>query len=288
MAMKPSILRFMTEEDFYDESETMWFHHVKYDPKIKPYQLEYLTTFAKNLFGDFVDRDDRFFKMKYEHFEWIRVTMENCRRNQGFCNGLVYWMLNDAWPAAGGWAIIDYYNIPKPAYYAFKRAASGVMASVDRTPNGNLDVYLCNRTWKDTNVTANICIYNPKTNTKRGERTVTATVTACNPVVIHSEPDSLSADELMLVDIVGENVTDRAFYKAALPLVKIDAVQIVAQTDDTITVRASDYVHAVELEAAGVFSDNYFSLMPGEEKTVSFRKADWFDGNIALVGYTLK
>ncbi len=284
---RPSILRFMTEDDFNDESDTMWLHHIKFDPKIKPIFFEYMVAFAKNLFGEFIDRDDRFFKMKYEHYEWIRVTMENCRRNQGFCNGLVYWMLNDAWPAAGGWSIIDYYNIPKPAFYAFKRATSGVIASVDRTPNGQLDVYVCNRTLQDQAVTANICIYNPKTGTKRGETVVTATATANKSVVIHTEPDTLSEDEMVLVDILGEQTSDRAFYKKNLPIGKTDTVRIVAQTDNTITVRADAYVHAVELEAAGVFSDNYFSLMPGEEKQVTFRPADWFDGHIALTGYTV-
>jgi len=38
----------------------------------------------------------------------------------------------------------------------------------------------------------------------------------------------------------------------------------------TVTVRADSYIHAVELEGDAVFSDNCFSLMPGEVRTVSY------------------
>lgn len=34
------------------------------------------------------------------------------RRNKGFAWGLFYWMLDDCWPASG-WALIDYYALPK-------------------------------------------------------------------------------------------------------------------------------------------------------------------------------
>lgn len=284
---RPSMLRMMTADDIdNDETDAMWYHHIKYDPKIKPFLYEYMLSFAKNLFGEFVDRDDRFFKLKYELYEWIRVTMENCRRNQGFCNGLVYWMLNDAWPAAGGWAIIDYYNQPKAGFYGFKRAAADVVASIDRTPAGNLDVYVCNRSLKNANVSAEIYILNVKTGEKRVITSLAATAPATASTVVYSMPDTLTDDELIGVDLTGD-ATDRAFYKQYLPMRRTDAVRIVSQTADSITVRADAYVHAVELEAAGVFSDNFFSLMAGEEKTVSFKPADWFDGTIALHGYTL-
>ena len=41
-----------------------------------------------------------------------------------------------------------------------------------------------------------------------------------------------------------------------------------------IKVKADKYARVVELYGEGTFSDNYFDLLPGEEKTVTF------DGNL--------
>ena len=40
----------------------------------------------------------------------------------------------------------------------------------------------------------------------------------------------------------------------------------------TITFVSDKYVHAVEVEGNLVLDDNYFSLLPGEERTVSYKK----------------
>ena len=52
-------------------------------------------------------------------------------------------MMNDCWPAASGWALIDYYNLPKNAFYAFKRCSKTMLASVD-CDNGRYSVYVVN------------------------------------------------------------------------------------------------------------------------------------------------
>ncbi len=37
------------------------------------------------------------------------------------CGGALIWQLNDCWPTVS-WSVVDYYMVPKPAYYAIKRA----------------------------------------------------------------------------------------------------------------------------------------------------------------------
>ena len=56
---------------------------------------------------------------------------------------IIYWMLNDCWPAAAGWSFLDYYNVPKAAFYSFKRCAAPIMASIDYE-NGVYRVYVSN------------------------------------------------------------------------------------------------------------------------------------------------
>ena len=42
----------------------------------------------------------------------------------------------------------------------------------------------------------------------------------------------------------------------------------------TVILYAEQYVHAVELEGFSGLSDNYFSMLPGEEKRVVFQSTD--------------
>lgn len=55
-------------------------------------------------------------------------------------------VFDECWPAASGWSFIDYYGVPKAAYYAFKEAARPVTASFDRQEDGTLQLYAANDT----------------------------------------------------------------------------------------------------------------------------------------------
>ncbi|KAK8044033.1 hypothetical protein PG993_004057 [Apiospora rasikravindrae] len=47
------------------------------------------------------------------------------------CGGVLVWQLNDCWPTIS-WAVADYYGVPKPAYYAIKRAMQPIAVGVQR------------------------------------------------------------------------------------------------------------------------------------------------------------
>ena len=109
---------------------------------------------------------------------------------------------------------------------------------------------------------------------------------------------SLSAGELqsntaLLVGELWENgrMIDRAFYTdGALKLYPCqEAVSYEMVDDSNIKVTAGSYVHAVEIEGAAVFDDNYFSLLPGETKTVScIKKHSDFTLPLSVKAYTVK
>ena len=86
-------------------------------------------------------------------------------------------------------------------------------------------------------------------------------------------PLDITAD-LLICDVEFNGITDRCFYKdGILPLSKCDGVEIVSVTDSAVTLRANKYVHVVYLEGDYVFSNNYFSMLNGEEITLTYRKA---------------
>lgn len=275
----PSLKRFMTGEDIYGEL-TMWEYHTKSNPALKTSLFEYLRQFAYKILGDFRDGQDRYFKLKYAQYEWLRFSMEQVRRNRGFCNGVIYWMWNDCWPAAAGWSIVDYYGLPKAAFYSFKRCAAPLMVSIDRQ-----DIYLCNDSLTDLDVTLSFRCVSGSTVTELGQ--VNATVKALSSGIVHHI--DVPAGGILICDAISGDLRDRAFYLGGkLPIVPTDAVEVVSRDDSSITVTASSYVHAVELEGQYIFEDNFFSLLPGETRTVTFRKAAVSDSDdMQVIGYTL-
>ncbi len=280
----PSLKKFMTDDDIFN-SEAMWNWHTKSNPALSFSLFDVLLNFTKKVLGEFTDGHDRFFKMKYNQFEWIRVSMENIRRNRGFTNGIVYWMWNDCWPASSGWAFLDYYCLPKASYYSFKRCAKELLCSIDK--KDGYDIYLCNDGLKSRSV--DMTVYYLKDGRISTASYVTAEIDAHSSKKAFTVPENaVPQNAVLFCDISCEAFTDRAFYKnGALPIKTTDAVIITEKTENSVTVTADSYVHAVEFEGEYIFSDNYFSLLPDEKKTVSFRKQTDNAEAFTVCGYTL-
>lgn len=69
--------------------------------------------------------------------ESMRFAYKTWRRDWGTpnarkCGGVLVWQLNDCWPTMS-WAVVDYYLIKKPAYYAISRAMRPIDIGVSRT-----------------------------------------------------------------------------------------------------------------------------------------------------------
>lgn len=101
-------------------------------------------------------------------------------------------------------------------------------------------------------------------------------------------PFSANESYIVICDIDYGVAADRSFYKdGALDIVDCtDKLKVTYEDDGTVTVEAFEYVHIVELEGDGVFTDNYFSLLEGESKTVSFNSING-NNDFTVVAYTL-
>ncbi|KAF2279109.1 glycoside hydrolase [Westerdykella ornata] len=54
------------------------------------------------------------------------------RSGERACGGVLVWQLNDCWPTVS-WSVVDYYLVPKPAYYAIKREMEPIVIGVARS-----------------------------------------------------------------------------------------------------------------------------------------------------------
>ena len=288
-----SLRKMMSDGDIYGESDAMWKYHMQTNPGLKKHLYDYLCDFAEKIFGSFADGKDRLFKLQYAHYEWVRVTLERMRREKWFCSGIIYWMLNDCWPASAGWSLIDYYCLPKASYYSFKRAAKPVMLSIDRHEDGGYRIYACSDSPAPCRATLRLYRINLQDGscTPISERRLD--IPANTVIVASDEKIPCDSSSLLCAELSDENgVLDIAFYKeGALPLVPVSdgCLEVIRVSDTEIRVSATRYIHAVRLTADAVFDDNDFPLLPGVSKTVRFTPTESAASpELHVTAYTVK
>ncbi len=283
----PSLRRFMSEDDIFN-SDDMWLFHTKDLGTPEVPNIKFAANFAFKVLGEFKDSDDKVFKLKYGQYEWVRITLENLRRNKGYCNGEIYWMWNDCWPAAIGWAFVDYYCQPKASFYSFKRAAAPVLLSMTKNED-NYDIYVVSD--EPNNISGSLTLYAlSKSGLKKLETTEISAKGAISNIVKSVARSVIGEGEMLIAELNADGKIYRTFYREGiLPIAPTNAVKITEQTANSITVTADSYVHAVELEGEYVFEDSYFSLLPGESRTITFKKArEHQKDDITLVAYTIE
>lgn len=265
-----SLAKIMTEQEIYDDKLDMWRYHTKTNPALAKEIFDYMLIFAEKLLGHFKDPKDRLFKLQYMQYEWIRVSFERVRREKWFCSGVIYWMLNDCWPAASGWALIDYYNKPKAGYYAFKRCAKPIVLSLD-SEEGLYKLYVSNDgeaqklalRWYAISADGKIQYISPMQTVDADE----------NAAVVGLEIKEADVPEncFIIAEAVKEKVIlDRTIYKKEnLQLQEAEGqIEVTFSDSNGITVKSDTYIHVVRLEGDALFEDNFFSLMPGETKEI--------------------
>lgn len=281
-----SLRRFMDETDIF-EGDGMWLYHTQTNPALKREIFEYLKMMTEKILGKFTDGHDRLFKLRYMQYEWIRVVMEQARREKGLCSGIIFWMMNECWPAASGWSLIDFYNLPKDGFYSFKRCAKPVLASIDY--DGRFYNALIVNDGKEREIKGRLSLISAdgKTVTPGSEfSNVFAKDTAETLIVTGVQ---LEKGEMLVFDIESDFGKDRAFYHpGALNIHKTEVSSDINEKAGTVTLSAESYVHAVTFSGNAIFEDNCFSLLPGETRTVSYRPLkDGLDTDISVEAYTV-
>ena len=210
------------------------------------------------------------------------LTMEQLRREMWFESGIIYWMFNDCWPAASGWALVDYYNKPKDAWYAFRRCAKNTVLSLDYE-DGKYMLYVSNEGSAIKN--AEIRLYRINHTGHQLIEAWTADIPAASATVVKTWQTVLEDREILVSEITTADGFDRTFYQAGALKLYPAAVQMKLLPDEKIIeVTADHYIHVVELEADAVFEDNCFSLMPGEIRQIKYEALN--GGDIAVTAYT--
>ena len=174
-------------------------------------------------------------------------------------------MLNDCWPATVGWSLCDYYVRAKAGHYALKSYKQPVTGYVEKVREGYM-LHITNILKQNVECDVRAMVLNFKTGSKRG---ILQEKSKINSEKVEWFLDiEITKDEMIVSEVAVEDKRHRSWYKNGLPkLEKTETLQW-KQTSYGIEVWSDDYVHAIEIEGVEELEDNYFSLLPGEKRSI--------------------
>lgn len=215
--------------------------------------------------------------------EAIRIAIESHRRNKPYCMGTLYWQMNDCWPVAS-WAGMDYYGRWKALQYTVRKSFKDVLLSIDGTDGDTLKVHAVSDRRQALDGELVIRLHDFSGALLR-EWSQPVTLAADSAAVVFTLPvaellEGREPAQVLLVASLlegGQVLEHKEHYFAAakdIPLSKpvITVTEVPGSAGKSFTLSSDVLARGVHLtvEEEGIFSDNFFDLLPGELKTIEF------------------
>lgn len=222
----------------------------------------------------------------------IKNAVEIHRRNMPFCMGTLYWQLNDCWPAIS-WSSVDYYGNWKALHYHARRFFNPIIITMHEVED-QIKIHLVNDQHKELESAVKIQLYNLNCNLLKEESFKLKIDKASSNCIKTFDKksylhDHKSSDVFLHAEIVSGKKTicqNKYFFvkPKELDLPENIFSYDVNKTNDvtSINIKASSFIYQLHIfcnNANGVFSDNYFDMLAGEEVIIYFTP-DEGNGNI--------
>ena len=215
--------------------------------------------------------------------EAIKYGVEHWRRNRGRCMGSIYWQFNDCWPVAS-WSSIDSFHRWKALHYFAKRFYSPVMASAEDKGMA-VDIHVSNESRFDSEGTLKWKLMDRDgTVHETGEIETTVGMLSSKKVISLDFSKLLEGMDVRRRTFLWFEYTDSAGNESGSVLLFVPNKYFeYTKPDISIAMRQSEegikldllaksfasYVYIDMEDQDAVFSDNFFSLVPGIIKTIS-------------------
>lgn len=194
------------------------------------------------------------------------------------CSGGLFWMYNDAWGEVG-WTIIDYYLRRKIPFYAVKRALAPVKLTM-RLVDGKVVLQGCNDTDRPVEVKGRFgyVSYDGKLDHTREIQLVLPP--ASREYYLEEKPEKADYQKGTYMFYCdngkADNISLRLYDNRELQYEGSEVAVLKTEEygdDKLVTVSAKGFVHGVYVKDNWDCDDNYFDLLPGEEKTICVKGA---------------
>jgi len=224
--------------------------------------------------------------------EAIKVAVESHRMAMPYCMGSLYWQLNDCWPGAS-WSSLDYFGNWKALHYYAKKFFSPLLICADIQLD-TLNIYVVNDGELIKNSKILITLYDFKGNLVFEDLVIMDINANSSTNVFSYKKDKvlngLNTKNVMLRTSIyeDENIISANDYFLEKPkFLKIDEQNFNINVEKVDSVYNIDIeaksilnrLHALCLDGSGVFSDNYFNMLPGEKRKIQFIPSEKFNGS---------
>ena len=209
---------------------------------------------------------------QYLQAEAVRAGVEHWRRNRGRCMGAIYWQINDCWPVAS-WASIDSFGRWKALQYEAKRFFAPLLVSLKKETDG-YSVFVSNERREAFSGTVRCSVHDPEGHILRSETFPVACpglATVCAGRITAAAGETLNLVRCVLLDAEGNRVSENEAFADPPKYLRLSRPVLKTAVSGTrVSLTADTLCLAVALEAEdALFSDNWFTLYPGETRTVT-------------------
>ena len=224
--------------------------------------------------------------------EAIKVAVESHRMAMPYCMGSLYWQLNDCWPGAS-WSSLDYFGNWKALHYYAKNFFNPLLICAD-IHSDIMNVYVVNDGELIKQSKILIELYDFK-GTLVFEEIIIMDIKANSSTNVYSDKknkvlNGLDSKNIILrtsIDVDGVIASTNDYFFEKAKFLKID------EQNFNVNVEKVDNVYNIDIESksflnrfyalclndSGVFSDNYFNMLPGEKRKIQFNPSEKFKGS---------
>lgn len=217
--------------------------------------------------------------------EGMKMAIEAHRRNKDYCMGTLYWQMNDCWPVAS-WSSMDYLGRWKAVQYYARRSYRDLMLSIDQ--NGEtVEFHAVSDIPESISGTLEWSLYDFEGRLlEQAEHPIEVPANKAVKLLDWPVKDRAVEYDPLRTVLIGRliqegKVLDRkehyfeySKHLALSPKPAIEVTEVEGSSGSTFVVKASGFAKQVWLqsEEEGIFSDNFFDLLPGIPQTVRFMK----------------
>ena len=256
-------------------------------------------------FGDAKDIDEYLQRADMLNYESTKAMFEAFRVRRPHTTGIIQWMLNSARPGVY-WQLYDYYRQPNAAYYGVKKGNASVQLIYDYYTKA---VYAVNETLQPANVKASMKLLKDGQTTEDSQQIEIASGTVVKVFDIDTSGASATFLFLKLTDANGDEETTNEYFLPSgndsydwakttwvnTPITHYASYAVldnqctrdcelsvkpsaeglyeatVSNSSDKVAfmIRLTAKDQNGELICPAYWSDNYFSLAPGDSRTVT-------------------
>ncbi len=269
-----TIQSFAAPEDRLRDSEVMLSHQKH------PRGNELIAEYMERWYRPPKDFESFVYLSQLLQAEGIGYAIEAHRRAKPYCMGTLYWQLDDCWPVAS-WSSIDYHGNWKALQYRVKSAYSDPLIS-PFARDGRLEISIVTdgREPAVGAVGLSLLRFDGELVWRReigfGIDPEKSTVCFDEPIEdLLSGNDPRSAVLEIELAIEEEVVANKLFYFVPPKELALEKPKIRVETERTdkgydILFSTDTFAKNVYITAEGTLNDNYFDLLPGRTKRVSF------------------